>query len=81
MELEEARCLLCFMPVGPGQQYLVVYMANPEHPSIAATQNRAGVVHLRHLQNVFNPDMIAVQVTHNPMSPTNGHDVRVQVAL
>lgn len=81
MEIDEARCLLCYMPVGPGQQYLVVYMASPEHPSIAATQNRAGVVHLQHLQNIFNPAMIATRVVDMPFAGPGAQRVEIQVQL
>jgi len=81
MDIDEARCFLCMMPVSPGQLYLVVYMADPDRPSIAATQNRSGVIHLNHLQNVFNPSMIAVKVEDQPMYGPGHQRVSVQVAL
>lgn len=81
MDIDEARCFLCFLPVMPDQLYLVVYRGNLEKPSIAATENRAGVLHLVHLENIFRPDMIAVSVHNNPFGGHNNQRVEVQVAL
>lgn len=79
MELEEARCLLCFSPVAPGENYLVVRLGDPADGRLVTPENRSGVIHLRHLQNVFDPNMIDVQVAQYQMGP--GFDIKVRVQL
>lgn len=82
MELEEARCLLCYGQLHPGDQYIMVRMADPADGRLVTPENRSGVIHLSHLSNIFNPDKIAVQVfATTQYGPNNGHDVRVKVEL
>lgn len=79
MELDEARCLLCLGMLAPGEHFIVVRMADPSDGRLVTPQNRSGVIHLRHLQNVFNPAMIDVQVSQNQYQ--SGFDMKVQVNL
>lgn len=79
MELDEARCLLCYLPLAPGEHFIMVRTADPSDGRLVAPHNRSGVIHLRHLQNVFDPNMIDVAVTQYQMGP--GFDIKVRVNM
>lgn len=79
IDMNDARCALCFGSLAPGEHFIVVRMADPTDSRLVTPDNRSGVIHLRHLQNVFNPQMIDVAVTQYQMGP--GFDIKVQVQL
>lgn len=80
LDMTDARCALCFNPLSPGEHFIVVRTADPTDSRLVTPANRSGVIHLRHLQNVFRPEMIDVSVS-DQMGRTIAPQVRVQVQL
>lgn len=77
--ISDARCAICYGTLAPGEHFIVVRMVDMTDERLVTPDNRSGVIHVRHLQNVFNPAMIDVQVTQNQYQA--GFDMKVRVNL
>lgn len=82
MQYNEARCLLCPNGLAPGELFIMVRMADPADGRLVTPENRAGVIHLSHLQNIFTPGHIQTRVIDTSyMGPAGSSRVEVMVPL